>query len=331
MEELHFQLTHFHFKLPPKSLSFLEVGKQKPWVDKKLAEDQFRSAFKEGIKYKLKQLKEGIKRETYTYAYFSKSFLDLLSQFASSELEQLQSYVQNKQIILVGGCAFNSLSYLCSNSLFEQEVRLHLATLEKYFESQPEVFINTACIYTDDMAEILIKAGYKGAFAGANQWHLGGKESQQLFKANTQKAFGLLLVEQQANAQNGIQLVNGWSTAYDLQESNYFPQKRIRIEAEVLSNAPTYSVHLPISAGNWSFQITQYVSSGLQRTFLSECKKLIESNEAVLNEQQLEAVLCLLQPTEMIKMRSGNEQESYGQFVNSMNLLTAIQLSSSRS
>jgi len=323
----HFQIVHFHFSVPMMEISFLEVQSAGTLYDMELARQQFKKAYKQHIEVQLEKLQTVLSKEGQLMVFFSKSFLDLLNEIDSDAMEQIRQLVQQERIILVGSCAYSSFSYLCHPLLFQEEVKLHQQSLNNYFNKQATYFINTACLYDNQLAELLQAFHYKTVIATANSWHLAGRQASQLFISAGEEALQLILANGDGTAQQTISLVNGYGSAYGEETFQVLDGAELHeLYYKSSEEKHVYAVSLPISSPEWQYNIPQYMANPLQKALVQEGRRLMESKGPQLNEADQISMMCLLQPDHLLKMHQSSQSESYQYFINSMNILTAIGL-----
>lgn len=323
----HFQIVHFHFTVPMKAISFLEVQSAATLYDMELARTEFQLAYKQHIKERLLELETALSADGQLMVFFSKSFLDLLNETDSDAIEQIRQLVQKERIVLVGSCAYSSFSYLCHPLLFQEEVKLHQQSLKYYFNKQAKYFINTACLYDNQLAELLQTFQYQTVIATANSWHLAGRQASQLFRSAGEEAIQLILANGDSTAQQTISLVNGYGSAYGEEPLQVLTGAELHdLYYKSSEEKHVYAVSLPISSPEWQYNIPQYMANPLQKALIQEGRRLMESKGHQLTEEDQVSMMCLLQPDHLLKMHQSSQSESYQYFISSMNILTAIGL-----
>jgi alpha-amylase len=214
--------------------------------------------------------------------------------------------------------------------LFKKEVALYLDGLSDYFEKKPGIFINTACLYDDQVAEIVNSLGYQGIIATANPWHLAGKHSGQVYKSNTAQPFNILLSNGDGPDNFQISLVNGYGSAYnsDFIDKSVSNEKQIQ-ELFMIGNPDEHSVYavsLPLSSPSWEHKIPDYTNNPLQKALLKQGSALVNQYYDKLSAEDLKLLMLLCQPDHLLQINQTSKEEGYDHFISSMNWLTDISL-----
>jgi alpha-amylase len=326
----NYQIIHFNHPLEVKKLSLLDIGKNLPAIDESESYENFVKDFSDLIQHKLKTVLKMADQNKSPLVFFSLPFLRFLEQFNANLMLEIKKQVNNGKIQLVGSCAYHSFSYLCSPILFNKEVALYLDELKKYFEKSPGIFINTACLYDDQVAEIVKSLGYQGIIATANPWHLAGKHSGQVYKSNTEQPFNILLSNGDGPDNFQISLVNGFGSAYtsNFIDKEVVNQKQIQ-ELFLMENDndnSVYAVSLPLSSPSWEHKIPDYTNNPLQKALLKQSATLVNQFHEKLSFDDLKLMMLLCQPDHLLQINQTSKEEGYDHFISSMNHLTDISL-----
>jgi alpha-amylase len=326
----NYQIIHFNHPLELNALSFLDIGKNLSAVDEPKSQKKFAEDFTQTIQPKLKMILKMAGENKSPMVYFSLPFLSFLKQQNSNLLLEIKKQVNDGKIQLVGSCAYHSFSYLCSPILFKKEAELFLDGLKNYFEKKPGMFINTACLYDDQVAEIVKSLGYLGIIATANPWHLAGKHSGQVYKSNTIQPFNILLSNGDGPDNFQISLVNGYGSAYtsDFIDRNTSNKKQIQ-ELFLTGNEDEHSVYavsLPLSSPSWENKIPEYTNNPLQKALLKQNSALVSQFHDQLSIDDWKLLMLLCQPDHLLQINQTSKEEGYDRFISSMNHLTDISL-----
>ncbi|WMN13076.1 hypothetical protein QYS49_35515 [Marivirga salinae] len=326
----NYQIIHFNHPLEVKKLSFLDIGKNLPAIDETKSQKDFSVDFVNTIQPKLKTVLNMAEENKSPLVYFSLPFLYFLNQLNTDLLLEIKKQVKASKIQLVGSCAYHSFSYLCSPILFKKEAELYLEGLKEYFDKKPGMFINTACLYDDQIAEIVKSLGYQGIIATANTWHLAGKHSGQVYKSNTAQPFNILLSNGDGPDNFQISLVNGYGSAYtsDFIDKDISNKKQIQ-ELFLMDNEDEHSVYavsLPLSSPSWEHKIPDYTNNPLQKALLKQSSALVTQFHSKLSIDDLKLLMLLCQPDHLLQINQTSKEEGYDHFISSMNHLTDISL-----
>jgi|GEM_PF-5787731 alpha-amylase len=326
----NYQIIHFNHPLEVKKLSFLDIGKNLPAVDESKSQKTFIDDFSDLVYSKLKTVLKMAEEDKCPLVFFSLPFLKFLKQHDANLMLEIKKKVDTGKIQLIGSCAYHSFSYLCSPLLFKKEVALYLDGLSDYFEKKPGIFINTACLYDDQVAEIVNSLGYQGIIATANPWHLAGKHSGQVYKSNTAQPFNILLSNGDGPDNFQISLVNGYGSAYnsDFIDKSVSNEKQIQ-ELFMIGNPDEHSVYavsLPLSSPSWEHKIPDYTNNPLQKALLKQGSALVNQYHDKLSAEDLKLLMLLCQPDHLLQINQTSKEEGYDHFISSMNHLTDISL-----
>lgn len=326
----NYQIIHFHHPIELNRLSFLDIGLKKPYIDKDKTEEKFKEQYKQSIKPKLKTILKMAENDTKPLVFFSISFLDQLESHDPDLLLELQENVNKEKIVLVGSCAYHSFSYLSSHELFQQEAYLHKKLLKRFFQPEPLIFINTACLFDDDIANIVQNLGYKSIIATANSWHLDGKHSGQLYRANTLKEFAILLSNGDEPDNFQISLINGYGSAYTSNQIDETIKNTVGIHElflnETPTEKPTYAVSMPLTSPSWEHKIPDYTNNPLQKALIQQIADLFRSKGPLKDENDLKTLMLLCQPENLMSINQFSKENGYNHFISSMNILTDLSL-----
>lgn len=119
-------------------------------------------------------------------------------------LEQFQSFrpdvLKSFQELAKTGCVeflsetyFHSLSFIFSQKEFKRQVELHRTAIEKHFGVTPAVFRNTELIYSNAVAAVVEKMGYKAILCEGVDKILGNRTPNFVYKPQGSKKIKLLL------------------------------------------------------------------------------------------------------------------------------------------
>jgi len=119
-------------------------------------------------------------------------------------LEQMQKYAPEvidsfRELADTGGvefCAetyFHSLSSLYSEAEFSEQVWRHFDAIKRLFGYTPTTFRNTELIYSDHVAYLAEKLGFKGILTEGTDWLVGDSGANRLFKAKYTNNLKLLM------------------------------------------------------------------------------------------------------------------------------------------
>lgn len=109
--------------------------------------------------------------------------LEQLERFSPNVIESFQRLVDTGAVELFNETYYHSLAYLVSKREFIEQIRMHRKKIKEVFGVKPVVFRNTEAMYSNDIAKIAEKLGYKAVIAEGLQHVLGWRSPNYLYKA----------------------------------------------------------------------------------------------------------------------------------------------------
>lgn len=316
-----YQVLHYHFTIPTKEISFLEVSKEGSLVEDIKVSD----TNKEILDYSLEVLLDFLKKNE-VMAFFSNSFLEVLEKEYPEELEKIRSHVDSGKIELVASCAYHSFSYLCHPELFKKEVEFHKNAYKKHFNKETELFINTAGLFNDQLINHLKDQDFKGLIAPANSWHLSGVKSSDCYQSIGDKPMKILLSNGDSSSSVYVGLGNGFGSGYEDKEMLSSSIKGLKKILSSTTEKGEYSAIMPLNSPEWSQPLAQYLSGLLQKAILDECKRLIDKTHNQLADDDWKVIMLICQPDKLLQLNTNLSSDGFQHFIHCMNLLTAIGL-----
>lgn len=119
-----------------------------------------------------------------------------LEQFATyypEIIESFQALVKTGQVELLGETYYHSLSFLYSQTEFKAQVKQHKQLIKKLFNVTPTVFRNTELIFSNEVAQVVEKMGYKGILAEGADFILGWRSPNFVYRPKGCKKIKLLV------------------------------------------------------------------------------------------------------------------------------------------
>jgi alpha-amylase len=96
---------------------------------------------------------------------FSGVFLEQLEEFAPEVLESFKKLIATGRVEILSETYYHSLAFLYSKGEFREQIKLHKELIERLFNVTPTVFRNTELSYSNEVAQVIEKMGYKGILA----------------------------------------------------------------------------------------------------------------------------------------------------------------------
>ncbi len=138
--------------------------------------------------------------------------MEQLSIWAPEVLQSFQELVKTGCVELLSETYAHSLSALYSEEEFNQQVQLHSDMLEKFFAVKPKVFRNTELIYSNRIAKMVEKLGYKAILAEGADHILGWRTPNIVYQPANCLNLKLLLKNYQLSDDIAFRFSNrGWA------------------------------------------------------------------------------------------------------------------------
>jgi len=213
-------------------------------------------------------------KKTKINGYFSGPFLDRL-QKKPAHFKRLKKLVAANKIELLAGLQHHSLSCLFSFPLFQQEVWDHQKTLEDLFDVSPKGFLNTAAIYSNDLARPLVDLGYDFAIVPRVPWFQGTLQDGTVFNAQ-EKGLSVILMDT-CNGLCDHQVISVDRTRRKAtgqwEDSKYSEMSCTEMVAHKKSDK-IYSLPDTVALLEESHDLSFLVGNALQKQFLTKLKSL---------------------------------------------------------
>ncbi len=123
----------------------------------------------------------------------SGTVLELLQQYRLDVIGSFRQLVQTGCVEILAETYNNSLSWLHSKKEFAVQVEKHSRLVKELFDVTPVVFRNTELIYSNELAQFIADAGYKGILCEGLSRILKGRNNNQTYAAPDTGDFGVLL------------------------------------------------------------------------------------------------------------------------------------------
>ncbi len=114
-----------------------------------------------------------------------------IEQFENHRPDVLQSFIDLAKtgcVEFISETYYHSLSFIFSKTEFKRQVDMHREKIKTYFDQTPKVFRNTELIYSNEVASVVEKMGYKAILCEGVDRHLGKRTPNFLYQpAGTMK------------------------------------------------------------------------------------------------------------------------------------------------
>ncbi|MGL1889297.1 MAG: hypothetical protein OCD76_22475 [Reichenbachiella sp.] len=331
----------FDHELVLNTLSFLDIGHDKTYLNQEQSKEQFRIAYQRFIKKELTDLVETTSSLTVPVsAFFSGTFLDLLLLEDPEMINHLR-VASKKNLELLTGSYNNTLSAAFSIQSYLEEVKEHQQLLAKLFDYEANKLYIAENIYYNDLAKMLVKNGLTCTFAGAIDWYLGGEINNRILNSQSTKEFNVLLVDGdfgQAifdNLEQTIHFLQLDITALKKLGGIKSTIAKAQVKTEILNLSQqiklakpkkSYSIKSPVMGSQYEVSLEAIYSNALQSSALKHYyslrKTAIKSKQSVLGETWKQ----LGHSQYFFNMDKAHDEHAYDYYSNYMNILTDLEI-----
>jgi len=119
--------------------------------------------------------------------------LDLFEQYAPEVTEMLQALAKTGCVEFVAETSAHSLAFLYSREEFDRQVKAQTARLKSLFGKKPQTFMNTECVFNNDLAVALQQLGFKNVLAEGADQVLGWRSPNWMYRPVSGPRMRLLL------------------------------------------------------------------------------------------------------------------------------------------
>lgn len=119
--------------------------------------------------------------------------LDLFEQYAPEVMETLCALAATGCVEFVSETSAHSLAFLYSREEFDRQVKAQNARLKSLFGKKPQTFMNTECVFNNDLAVALQQLGFKTVLADGAEHVLGWRSPNWMYRPVSGPRMRLLL------------------------------------------------------------------------------------------------------------------------------------------
>lgn len=119
--------------------------------------------------------------------------LDQMEVYAPEVIEGLRELSKTGDVEFLTETYAHSLSSLFDPEEFHNQVKQHSERIEMLFDQKPTVLRNTELIYSDEIADMVYKMGYKKMITEGAKHVLGWKSPNYVYQSASQPQLKLLL------------------------------------------------------------------------------------------------------------------------------------------
>lgn len=206
-------------------------------------------------------------------------FLEQAAEFAPDILELLQKLAKTKRVEFLAETYYHSLASLYSPTEFEAQVEEHGQLIAKLFGIKPRVFRNSELIYSNQIAYLVAKMGYKGMLTEAVDRYLHGRERTKVYLSNCQPRLPLLLKHAQLSDDVAFRFSNKSWQEYPLTVEKYVRWLEIYPEDQIINlfmDFETFGEHQWADTGIFEFfaKLIEVVTSQAYNYFVTPTEAL---------------------------------------------------------
>ncbi|HZL11701.1 MAG TPA: hypothetical protein VFC65_17090 [Prolixibacteraceae bacterium] len=190
---LYFQIHHpFSFQ----TFRYFDVGESKSWYDDSRIE---REIYESATNYYLPtndfllRLIRQSKGKLKVSFYISGTSLDQFQIYSPKLLSSFRQLADTGLVEFTGGLASHSIASLADNKdEFKSQIKLYKERIEYYFGQNPQVFVNSDLIFTNQIAQIVAEAGYQMILTNGAKKLLQWRSPNCLYASESQRRIGIL-------------------------------------------------------------------------------------------------------------------------------------------
>ncbi len=112
---------------------------------------------------------------------FTGTFFEQAEAFRPDVISAFQELVDIGSTELLDETYYHSLAFLMNREEFIDQVKEHSDMVKKYFGKKPTIFRNTEAMYSNEIADLAAKLGYKGIIAEGWDKYLGGRSPNYVY------------------------------------------------------------------------------------------------------------------------------------------------------
>lgn len=203
-----------HQPLRLKRYRFFEIGQDHYYYDDFQTEDRIRALVEQSYLTANRTISEMIRSSNGKFkCAFSISgvALEQLEQYAPEVIDSFKELANTGSVEFLGETYAHSLSSIYDTNEFESQVNAHAKKIESLFGQRPTAFRNSELIYSDEIGEIISKAGFKVMLIDEAKHILGWKSPNFVYNHSYINKFKLLIRNQKLSDDIGFRFShNNW-------------------------------------------------------------------------------------------------------------------------
>lgn len=203
-----------HQPLRLKRYRFFEIGQDHYYYDDFQTEDKIRTLVEQSYLTANRTISEMIRSSNGKFkCAFSISgiALEQLEQYAPEVIDSFKELANTGSVEFLGETYAHSLSSIYDTNEFESQIKAHADKIESLFGQRPTAFRNSELIYSDEIGEIISKAGFKVMLIDEAKHILGWKSPNFVYNHSYISKFKLLIRNQKLSDDIGFRFShNNW-------------------------------------------------------------------------------------------------------------------------
>ena len=203
-----------HQPLRLKRYRFFEIGQDHYYYDDFQTEDRIRTLVEQSYLTANRSISEMIRSSNGKFkCTFSISgvALEQLEQYAPEVIDSFKELANTGSVEFLGETYAHSLSSIYDTNEFESQIKAHADKIESLFGQRPTAFRNSELIYSDEIGEIISKAGFKVMLIDEAKHILGWKSPNFVYNHSYISKFKLLIRNQKLSDDIGFRFShNNW-------------------------------------------------------------------------------------------------------------------------
>lgn len=173
-----------HQPLRLKRYRFFDIGQDHYYYDDFQTEERIRALVEQSYLTANRTISEMIRSSNGKFrCAFSISgiALEQLEQYAPEVIDSFKELAKTGSVEFLGETYSHSLSSVYDTKEFENQIKLHSDKIFSLFGLRPSAFRNSELIYSDEIAETILKAGYKTILIDEAKHILGWKSPNYVY------------------------------------------------------------------------------------------------------------------------------------------------------
>ncbi|NIO44646.1 MAG: polysaccharide deacetylase family protein [Candidatus Aenigmarchaeota archaeon] len=148
-------------------------------------------------------------------------FVEQCKKFAPEVIGSFQELAKTGNVEFLNETYYHSLAILFSEKEFIEQIKLHKKMILDLFNQKPKIFRNTEAMYSNNIARLIEKLGYKGIITEGHESVLGWRSPNYLYHPHGCKKISALLRNYKLSDDIGFRFSARWWEEYPLTADKY--------------------------------------------------------------------------------------------------------------